>query len=569
MKKTLFLFAVLLCVLSSAFATSLMMIDMDSPIYDDMEALYILEGKASPMGAKPWSELDVQHLLDWITPRTEMGIILKNKISEELFDSEKEATFHFSVSVNPQIMLHTDDSNFNVTERITNSKKLDSSMLNLGLGFSYSDNVALFMNVDLGTYISDIERISSDEGLINHQNPEYRGKNLDSMFISNIPLSMNDLNIMNFPNSAYLTAGFDAFRVYAGRSRMEWGNGVMGNMLLGDTLPFHDMLSLTFTGSKWFHYQMLVDFYTPFKNFFDNTNDRKPLEGIRFLLGHRFEFSLFSGKFIFALTDSVMYESDNMYIDPRILNPMSFLHNGFIAGNSNSLAAIEFEYTPINNFSLYGQIGIDDIAIFGEPAPPEKDSTANSIGAMFGIRFMAPMTKGYFHGNAEVVYTSPFLYHRAKGNGDLGGYDFSFISSIRYKDSKGVSGIFRYLSFPFGSDAISGLLSAGYKKPGLFDVTGNLFVMAHGVIDKFSNTRWYQDGDTIGGNTPSTSNPFNPNESGSIEYTFAFGIDGEYSPLSWLDFNVGVYFITIANLGNISGKNASDIQLSLGMRVYY
>lgn len=575
MKKLTTVLLLLLTVLSGISSANLLMIEMDSPIYDQIEDLYILEGKASPMGAKPWSEIDVQHLLDRITPVTEMGKNLKAMIQGSLSESYDEASFEFSASLSPQILVHTNNSEFTDSSDIWSSDRLDTSLVNLGLGFSYSENLALFMNVSLGTDIPDIEYIKETETDKKIQHDSYASTLLPNTFTSNIPFLPGRFDIMNFPNRAYFAAGYDAFRVYAGKDRMEWGNGIMGNMLLGDTLPYHNMFSLTFTGSAWFHYQMLIDFYTPFSNFIgeEGRYDRTTLNGIRFLLGHRFEFSLFSGKLVFALTDSIMYASENMYIDPQILNPMTFLHNGFIAGHSNSFAALEAEYAPINNLSIYTQIGVDDLAVPGEPAPPEEGSTANGIGVLAGLRYRIPSGEGYFHGNAEAVYTSPFMYHRATGTGEAGGYDFYFVSSLRYRAGGGVAGIFRYLSFPFGSDAIAGLINFGYKKPGVFDITANLFAMAHGVIDKFSVTSWYGSKNTMGDggvyHTPSTVNPFDSTEKGAIEYTISVGADAVYSPLSYLDINTGLYFISKINSDNVAGLTAFDMQFSLGLKIYY
>ena len=569
MKKVLVV--VFLFLSMSLFANSLMMYDLSDSIYDEMEDLYILEGKASPMGAKPWSDVDVKHLLDRIEPETDAGIALKNRLLSRVRGSENEAKFDFSVSFAPYFGVHSSkDTNY-----IAALDDYNATLFDMGLGFYYSDNVALFMNVSLGAEPTDLIKLEfqQQDPDSNNKNPYPEITNVDikynpaeKNYISNIPYLPRGLDALNFPNRFYATFGFDAFRVFAGRSRAELGNGVMGNVLMGDTLPYHDMLSLTFTGSKWFHYQMLVDFYTPFKNF-GNGSDRVPLEGIRFLLAHRFEFSLFSGKLLFALQDSVMYHSDSMFIDPRVLSPMFFLHNGFIAGNSNSLATIEVEYAPVKNFSLYAQLGIDDLAMPNEPKAPEEEATANSIALMGGMRMRYPFKDGYFHGNLEIVGTSPFMYHRATGQGKAGGYDFSFVSSLRY-NSGGVPGIFRYLSFPFGSDSIAGQLSFGYKKPGLFDTNMSFFVLADGVIDMFSVTRWFSGSESAHNGYPSTSNPFDEREKGNVEYTFSLGFDGEYTPFSWLELSGGLYFVYVSNINNGS-MDAFDVQLSLGAKFSY
>ena len=44
-------------------AGSLEMFHMDHPVYSEMDALYTIEGQASPFGARPWTEMDIMRLL--------------------------------------------------------------------------------------------------------------------------------------------------------------------------------------------------------------------------------------------------------------------------------------------------------------------------------------------------------------------------------------------------------------------------------------------------------------------------------------------------------------------------
>ena len=45
------------------FSASLEMFHMDHPVYSEMDALYTIEGQASPFGARPWTEMDIMRLL--------------------------------------------------------------------------------------------------------------------------------------------------------------------------------------------------------------------------------------------------------------------------------------------------------------------------------------------------------------------------------------------------------------------------------------------------------------------------------------------------------------------------
>lgn len=62
MRKLLHLLLLML-IPSILSAGSLEMFRLDHPVYREMDALYTIEGKASPFGARPWTELDIMRLL--------------------------------------------------------------------------------------------------------------------------------------------------------------------------------------------------------------------------------------------------------------------------------------------------------------------------------------------------------------------------------------------------------------------------------------------------------------------------------------------------------------------------
>ena len=128
--------------------------------------------------------------------------------------------------------------------------------------------------------------------------------------------------------------------------------------------------------------------------------------------------------------------------------------------------------------------------------------------------------------------------------------------------------ISRYLSFPFGSDAVAALLKFGYNDIDLYRVEGNIFFMAHGVIKKDSITTQYTGPASVPV-APSTSNPFDPAESGEVEYTFAFGGEGTVDPLSFLSIDAGAYCFFIWNKDNSPSPCTVDFQLSLGLTFKY
>ena len=553
MKKTI-LFILLLSALSALCASSLVLFDLDHPVYQEIEALYIMEGKAEPLLAKPWSETDVRHLLEWAEPITQEGRRLAGRI-EGYISEDDGFQWRFNAALSPTAFIHSNPSGFGSYDDVYDIDLLNEPLIDASFTASYGQYAAGFVDLSIGTVLTDA---------IKYDGSGYRGA-YGHVFSSNIPFVPEGSISMNFPDRAYVALGFDALRFVAGRDRVEWGNGVLGNMMLGDTLPYHDYLSLTFTGSKYFSYQMLVSFFTHSVNLDSSLSDRDPLSGLRFFLGHRFEFTLFSGKFTFALNESIMYQSSTGYFDPRVLNPLLLLHDFYIAGNANSLASFEFEYSPINNLSLYLQVAIDDLAMPNEPKPGEPDASVDGWGLMFGVKYMRMLGDGYIFGNAEAVYTSPFLYHRAPEEEEAD-RDLYYISSTRYMVGNSIRSITRYLSFPFGSDAIAGIIRVGYDDLNFYRVSVPVYFMAHGVIGKWSRTDY---GNAFNPVAPSTENPFDSTESGAVEYTFAFGAEGEIRPLPYLSIDAGAYAFLIWNKDNVPGPCSFDIQFSLGLTLKY
>ena len=68
--KICFIVFFIVCCCSAIFADSLETFQLSHPVYDEVEALYVMEGKSSPMGAKPWTHEDVRRLLENVIPST-------------------------------------------------------------------------------------------------------------------------------------------------------------------------------------------------------------------------------------------------------------------------------------------------------------------------------------------------------------------------------------------------------------------------------------------------------------------------------------------------------------------
>ncbi len=571
MKRTA-AFIILLFSVMQVYSASLLIFDMDHPIYEEMDALYVMEGKAKPLGIRPWSEIDATHLLERINPSTDASLRLKKRIEGYIRKTDQDFSGIFTASFTPGFAAH---SNLRVFDDYDSSYAMDNlneTLLNAGLGMTYNEYIAGFMDFSAGLNFSDALDYSdmdwdSPESTDPNGQPEDR---YSEYFSTNIPYVSPGGFSLNFPYRAYVAGGFDAFRVVIGRDRLSWGNGMMGNMMLGDTLPYHDYVSLTFTGSPWFSYQMLMSFFVHSASYsgFTGTEptDRHPMHGLRFFLGHRFEFSFLDDSLRFAINESVMYQSEDGYFDFRVLNPLMFLHNLYIAYNSNSLFTLELEYSPIKNFSIYAQAAIDDLAVGGESAPPSPGSSSNGWGVMGGLRYTYPTSRGYIYGGAEFVYTSPFLYHRAVDR-ESSAFDLYYVGTLRVYDG-GTRVVARYLSFPFGSDAIAAMIKVGYNDISFFSVEGSLKFLVHGIVDKFSSCHQYGSWGTGIPITPSTENPFS-GETGVPEYSFVIGAEGTVDITSYFSIDSAVAFALIWNHDNEAHPVETDFQFSLSLVFEY
>ena len=289
-------------------------------------------------------------------------------------------------------------------------------------------------------------------------------------------------------------------------------------------------------------------------------------------VAHRFEFRMFSDKLRLTLNEATMYQSDDNTIDFRIFNPLNIMHGLYVSANANSLASLELEFAPTKNLQLYASFVIDDLAVGGEAVAPEDDATLSMWGIMGGLRLTYPHWKGYFTINLEGVYTSPFMYHKDAYNVDNVDddkyikYPMDFIGSVASMHGNNRVYNRQYLSFPFGSDALAGLLSVSYTIPQKVSAGVNLFIMAHGITNidtegfKYGNgTRDYVPG-ILATEHPKTE------EKGVLSYTFNIGLEAEYYILKNMSIATSIDLIHIQNMNNASGNNETDIQLTLAFK---
>lgn len=546
---------IFLALSSNAFALAgngMSIIPLTSPIYDYMENLYILEGHAAPQGAKPWTEDDVRQQLSRIQPTGKASTRLLNLIEGMLSnDEESFANMDFNIHFSPSIALHCNTKDFGTSDMWVN-KVANEKLLRLEGSLYVSDYLAANMGLALGFRNTAGTRASSNGIMIDIAN-EMR---FDDIFSSNIPLISEGYIDTDFTDNSFISLGNPYFSFAIARGQLSFGNGTMGNLILGNTLPYHDYISLAASNNSWFDYNMIIAFYTHPMNY-SNGGFTDELHGLQLFIAHRFEFRMLADKLRITMNEALMYQSEESRIDFRVFNPLLIMHGFFIPSNANSIFSMEIEYAPVRNMQMYFSFVIDDLALPGaEPQPPEIDSTLNMWGLMGGIRATTPYRKGYFRYNFEAVYISPLTYHKDCYGSAV--YSLDFIGSIRLADGTYVR---EYLSFPFGSDALAFLGEISYTIPNGWSAGTKLFYMAHGVTDKNSIAKKYDGSNTEVPGFLMTSNPFDESETGKITHSFVIGLEGEYQILDNLSISSSIDFIA-----ETDERTAFDLQWTLGMK---
>ena len=550
MKKRFLLLLILAAILISALSAShdMEIIPLSSPVYEYMESLYVLEGKAAPQGAKPWTVADVKQQLDRITPTSVPAQNLYDILSEYTDkEDEKDVKVDVDMSLTPSIGLHINNTDFDESGK-WRSKVLNDKLLHLNGSLYVYDYFAADMGLSLG-FANSVSQDSSRE-------PRFNNK-----ISTNIPfLSAGDIDV-DVTDNSYISVGVPYISLSLGRGQLSLGNGKMGNLILGNNLPYHDYLSISASNNTWFDYTMLMSFFTHPQNYYQGHTSL--IHGIQMFIAHRFEMRMFSDKLRISLNEATMYQSEDNTIDFRVFNPLLIMHGFYISANANSLASIELEFAPFRNFQLYASFAIDDLAV-NEKKAPEPGATLNMWGVMGGMRVSVPAKKGYFTLGLEAVYTTPFMYHKdSYGNAD---YSLDFIGTVSFMhDNKKVYNR-QYLSFPFGSDALAAMLDVSYTNPLKWSIGLNLFAMAHGITNINTKGEIYPN-ENNSGKLPGwimTENPFT-GDKGEISYTFDIGFNAKCYLMRNLSVSAAADFIYVVNMDNKAGQNRQDLQFTLAV----
>ena len=482
------------------------MIPLSSPIYDEMDALYLVLGAGTPSNDRPWSKTEANLILSRIeraalSPsesrlydalRAEIAPGLKFAFRDGFgFGAALTASFEAYSHSNTEYDLESDWI-YGFEQRAPMAKvSLDFSIKDFF--YTYCDmqygrnrfNIADDLFVATTRYGAGIGAIidpTDTNAILGAHSSIY-----SQPFLTNILEHSIDFDFQ-WPKRAVSAIGGANWNISLSRDKLSWGNGHSGNFVVDDHVDYQEFARLVaFTDA--FKYDFL--------NIFLDTNTspgETPDSEFKLLMAHRLEFRILKG-LSFAISENVMYQ--NTVFDFRYLNPAFIYHNLNNSSIFNAIAHAELDYSFAKGFNLYAQFVMDQAR-----APNEGTAQADAKGYMGGIEYASLIGPGIFTSSLELVSTDPVLYRREK-------VDFLMFRKYFTNGNPGGPGYvlsLDYIGYQYGGDAQVLQWDAAYRLPGRGTVGLRLFGMRHGEMNFFKshnsggNNAGYAD---YAGTTPS------------------------------------------------------------------
>ena len=578
--KRLFVALVLSALLlTSAFAYSNQqkIYSVDSGVYKAMETLYILSGKALPSSAGPWSEAELQKMLAKIdkSALSDAGQNYYDYVegmitTEPRRQYEDNFAMEFGLDLDLEFYYHNNGAGFDDFDDWFHSYTDRQKFLAFTFETWPTNRFYGYFSFDLGL------GTAKDTG---DGNPLYKAGMSINMPIVNEMLftkrEMFDGFNWHFPERAFVSAGGNNWSFMAGRDKLSWGSGETGNLMLSDSFPMHTMARFN-TFFDAFKYSLVATIY-PFSS---TDGQYDSLDGYKALLVHRIEFNMFKDKVGLIINEACMFWSNpdaatgaQQFFLAQI-NPFGFMHNEYVPRNANSLLVFEANYTPLAGVNAYAQFAVDEFS-----GPGEGKWNPPAFGILAGAKAAFAAGSGVMTGSLEFVKTDPYLYIRGLHYNAIenSGYGFdaiyrSFVNGYAVVNNR------MFTTYKYGNDVKLFDAKVGYELPGVFKLGFEAMMMNHGVMNINSPWGMYQGNDdpTPVVKTPSTFNVFDPADydyathtvlqEHAVEKTTVLSLTGEYTIAKGLSANLAADFIIVKNQHNIDGDNASDFQLTLGLK---
>ena len=486
--------------------------------------------------------------------------------------SDDWAVVDFNIGLNYEVYPHNNIESTYVDEYFLQFKDR-LPLLTLGFDALFGNSLAFtfeyrFQDTPMGFGLWD-------DGSLNSGDLFYHFHNASILFSPGLDGKMHYLanwstrNVgYNFFNSQPVDVGASLSNEYMslifGRTRHSFGNGITGNMVIGDNFTYQELLQFS-AFSSVFNYTLSLTHFDNTEYFDDfGSGYGTVLSGYhQNRLIHRFDVTIANTVRISA-NIGALFLTDSPF-DLRLLNPMMVVHNWgnnkeqvpiTLGDESNNIMGLELEWAICNNLVFTGQFVVDQMTVHGE----NDSSVPLAIGGLANIKYSIPLEDGaYVDTYGEVVYTSPYLYLNTKTltveDKDIGGM-LDYIVGYGFKDNRSIES--NYSGHSFGPDTFAFCIGAKYETFDKWSANGSILFKMHGE-NGIKRDYWSKQddsnrsGDEVLGLT------------GTPEYTLRIDAGFGYDFTSTVSLSVQTANFFQWNYHNVSGEFKYSFQAAVGL----
>lgn len=527
-----------LCVLPCNAETSnrQRIIPLDNELYQDIDALYIMNGLAPPSFARPWSEDEIDHILSKLQPEKLTGAaklaydnVQKKLEKRVLLGKEEKAFVSVGATVNLEGYLKTN----NDRDEWVHGYEERLPLVEIPFEFWLWEH--MYIDVDLSIKEAHDVPIDSDY--------DY----------SNIPENIKYID-PSIPYRAFLSVGGHNWNVQLGRDKLSWGNGETGNMVLSDWADWYNFIKFT---TYWkvlkftTIYAGIESYLTPEEKDIDAVGDgltRGNYENFRerykALMAHRLEARI-TDKLTLAATEAIIF--GNKYPEFSNMNPVSIFHSVFAPEYSNVIFSLEADYALFRGLDIYFQFAMDEMKL-----SIENDSSGRptALGYLAGARYLFPAGDGIVKLTLEGARTDPYMYNR---------WHPLTRFTVRRRYWSYLSGEYLYVDkatgYRYGPDALVLYLAGEYRIPSDLKLSADVTMKFLGELNNsLSDPLAYDTGSSADDKT---------SPSGTVHRELVTGLHAEKALTKKLSVGGDMYYIHINNYLNESGETINDFEFAL------
>lgn len=455
MKKFFVVLFVSLWAVISVFAVSDAVIKpLDSSLYEDMDALYALNGLARPSTNRPWSDAEARLILSKVDA-SNLDDVSKGLYSRILSVLEQDTTWDlgdFGLTVGMDFSfesyMHTNTESFTTETDWERGFDARKSLMKLYFEFTSNDDFYTTSDIHYKYRRADMldeytkyesgtsgGRLSNDGYVASYElkNMYYISKSnhFSQGITSNVFTDTRHFSFI-WPRRAVFSFGGNTWNFSVNRDVLSLGNARFGNMLVDDH-TFSDYAKLSFFGRN-FKYDLVFLFL----NSIVESEEKNPNEEARIYMIHTLQFRI-ADRVSFTVSENVMYKYKTL--DFSYMNPAFIYHNINNRSMFNAMAYADLNVALPYGLEVYGQFALDQAK-----APHEDDSQSDAYGLVVGLGYTDSLLGGVVKVYCEYSKTSPLLYRRD---------DVDFVRVTRYPAVDAPVyhvTFFDYIGFPYGGD---------------------------------------------------------------------------------------------------------------------